>query len=480
MSEAAPEVTPEDLLIAAAKAEKAGRFEDSLSLYQKALQTWLEIYKNEKEGTDRKKKLLSLIESSMVEAERVKALARAATRPNRMFAAFRGFLHRKQEVNPPLPPSLPTVDSPSGANSREMMRISQSNSDLPASSKLQEPPSKVGQPKGPPSFPVKSSTHAKSLHIAKPTPAKVRKEKELPVENEYVQRVLDEMTQRSTAVRWEEIAGLAFAKQTLYEAVVLPNIRPDLFTGLRRPPRGVLLFGPPGTGKTMLAKAVATETGFAFFSVSAAAVVSKFLGEGEKLMRAVFETARSRQPAVIFFDEIDALMSTRKENEHEASRRLKTEFMTQLDGATTSSNDRVLIMAATNLPWELDEAVLRRLAKRIYIPLPDGPARHALINHTLEKQGPKGTRLSKEQLTRIVEQTEGYSGSDLAALCQEAALGPIREIDPSRLRSVRPEDVRPIEEKDFLTALQAIRSSVSRDHLQTFQTWAAQYGSTVK
>lgn len=137
-------------------------------------------------------------------------------------------------------------------------------------------------------------------------------------------------------------------------------------------------------------------------------------------------------------------------------------------------------MAATNLPWELDEAVLRRLVKRIYIPLPDGPARYALISHTLEKQGPKGIRLSKDQLTRIVELTEGYSGSDLAALCQEAALGPIREIDPSRLRSVRPEDVRPIEEKDFLSALQTIRSSVSGDHLQTFQTWAAQYGSTVK
>lgn len=312
MSEAAPELTPEDLLIAAANAEKAGRFEDSLRLYQKALQTWLEIYKNEKEGTDRKKKLLSLIESSMVEAERVKALARAATRPNQIFAAFRGLLHRKQEVNHPLPPSLPTADSPSGATSSEMMHIAQPNSDLPTFSELQKPPSKVGQLKGLPSFPVKSSIHAKSLHIAKPTPMMVRKEKELPVDNEYVQRVLEEMTQRSTAVRWEEIAGLAFAKQTLYEAVVLPNIRPDLFTGLRRPPRGVLLFGPPGTGKTMLAKAVATETGFAFFSVSAAAVVSKFLGEGEKLMRAVFETARSRQPAVIFFDEIDALMSTRK------------------------------------------------------------------------------------------------------------------------------------------------------------------------
>ena len=134
-----------------------------------------------------------------------------------------------------------------------------------------------------------------------------------------------------------------------------------MFTGLRAPPKGVLLYGPPGTGKTLLAKAVATESGFAFFSVSASSVTSKFVGEGEKLMKGLFSVARKRMPAVIFFDEIDSIMSARKENEHEASRRLKTEFMTQIDGATTSASDRILVMAATNIPWELDEAVLRRM-----------------------------------------------------------------------------------------------------------------------
>jgi len=130
----------------------------------------------------------------------------------------------------------------------------------------------------------------------------------------------------------------------------------------------------------MLAKAVATESGFSFFSITASSVTSKYLGEGEKLMRALFSAARRVQPSVIFLDEIDSLMSIRKEGEHEASRRVKTEFMTQLDGATTNGEDRLLIMGATNLPWELDEAVLRRLVKRIYIPLPDEEARSGLIN----------------------------------------------------------------------------------------------------
>lgn len=160
--------------------------------------------------------------------------------------------------------------------------------------------------------------------------------------NEYEEKLLQEMLDTSLGISWTDIAGLSFAKQTLQEAVILPNLRPDLFVGLRAPPKGVLLYGPPGTGKTLLAKAVATESGFAFFSVSASAVTSKFVGEGEKLMKGLFSVARKKMPAVIFFDEIDSIMSARKENEHEASRRLKTEFMTQIDGATTAANDRIL------------------------------------------------------------------------------------------------------------------------------------------
>lgn len=251
--------------------------------------------------------------------------------------------------------------------------------------------------------------------------------------NEYETQIMSEMLDASPNVHWDDIAGLAFAKQTLQEAVILPNLRPDLFVGLRSPTKGVLLYGPPGTGKTLLAKAVATESGFCFFCITSSSVTSKYLGEGEKLMRGLFEVARNQQPAVIFFDEIDALMGTRKDNEHEASRRLKTEFMTQVDGAGHGSEDRLLIMAATNIPWSIDEAVLRRLAKRIYVPLPDVESRTALITHLLRKQAAvgaagtaqKGDLLTQKQLNNIVKKTEGYSGSDLKAVRSEVLLFPL-------------------------------------------------------
>lgn len=171
-------------------------------------------------------------------------------------------------------------------------------------------------------------------------------------------------------------------------------------------------------------------------------------------------------------------MSARKDSEHEASRRMKTEFMTQLDGATSSSSDRILVMGATNIPWDIDEAVLRRLVKRIYVPLPDPVTRRTLIEHMLQKQGPSGDHLPRTALDHIVALTDGYSGSDLSAVCQEAALGPIREMNPSQLRTVKAEDVRPIREDDFLKAIKIIRPSVSPESLSAFERWAEQFGVT--
>jgi spastin len=233
--------------------------------------------------------------------------------------------------------------------------------------------------------------------------------------SENDKQILEQLLDSSPGVHWDDIAGLSLAKQTLQEAVILPNLRPDLFRGLRSPPKGVLLFGPPGTGKTMLAKAVATESGFCFFNISASAVTSKYIGEGEKLIRSLFNMARLKQPAVIFFDEIDSILSARKDSEHEASRRLKTEFMVQLDGTSTANEERILVMGATNCPWDLDEAVLRRMVKRIYVPLPDGASRLALVTHLMKKQSDetnsdKRVVLKESVLARIVRLTDGYSG----------------------------------------------------------------------
>ena len=167
-------------------------------------------------------------------------------------------------------------------------------------------------------------------------------------------------------VSWDDVAGLENAKQALKEAVILPIQYPQLFEGKRQPWKGILLYGPPGTGKSYLAKAAATETKGRFFSVSAANIVSKFMGESERLLKALFELARKNKPAVIFIDEIDSVLSARSEGENEATRRLKTEFLIQMQGVGKDDKG-ILVLGATNIPWGLDPAVRRRFQKKIYI-----------------------------------------------------------------------------------------------------------------
>ncbi|XP_059651521.1 uncharacterized protein LOC132299087 isoform X3 [Cornus florida] len=278
---------------------------------------------------------------------------------------------------------------------------------------------------------------------------------------------------RSPSVKWEDIAGLEKAKQALLEMVILPTKRKDLFTGLRKPARGLLLFGPPGTGKTMLAKAVASESEATFFNVSASSLTSKWVGEGEKLVRTLFTIAISRQPSVIFMDEIDSIMSTRTANENDASRRLKSEFLVQFDGVTSNSDDLVIVIGATNKPQELDDAVLRRLVKRIYIPLPDAQARRILLKHKLKGQA---FSLPGGDLERLVEETEGYSGSDLQALCEEAAMMPIRELGANIL-TVRANQVRPLRYGDFQQAKTVIRPSLQRSKWEELEQWNREFGA---
>lgn len=296
-------------------------------------------------------------------------------------------------------------------------------------------------------------------------------------------QILDEIVVNGDEVHWSDIAGLEEAKKSLKETVVYPFLRPDLFSGLREPARGMLLFGPPGTGKTMLARAVATESQSTFFSISASSLTSKYLGESEKLVKALFQLAKRLAPSIIFVDEIDSLLGTRdKEGENEASRRIKNEFLVQWSDLTKAAAgrdsgedvQRVLVLAATNLPWAIDEAARRRFVRRQYIPLPAKNTRKAQFEKLLSQQI---HTLSSKDMEELLELTEGFSGSDITALAKDAAMGPLRELG-DKLLETRKSEIRPLQLGDFINSLNYIRPSVSRGNLARFEQWAKMYGSS--
>ncbi|OBZ79377.1 Vacuolar protein sorting-associated protein 4 [Grifola frondosa] len=306
-------------------------------------------------------------------------------------------------------------------------------------------------------------------------------------------------------VKWDDVAGLEAAKESLKEAVILPIKFPHLFTGKRTPWRGILLYGPPGTGKSYLAKAVATEAKGTFFSVSSSDLVSKWQGDSERLVRQLFEMARENKPAIIFIDEVDSLAGTRNESESEGSRRIKTEFLVQMNGVGHDDTG-VLVLGATNIPWQLDNAIKRRFEKRIYIPLPGPEARRRMFQLHV---GETPCQLSSHDYRLLAEKTDGYSGSDIAIVVRDALMQPIRKVlsathfkrvpsptDPSAVKwtpcspgdpeaeekswtTIESDELQepPLKLADFLKSLSNVRPTVTAEDIKKHDQWTMESGN---
>eukprot|EP00828_Plagiopyla_frontata_P002076 TRINITY_DN1012_c0_g1_i1.p1 TRINITY_DN1012_c0_g1~~TRINITY_DN1012_c0_g1_i1.p1 ORF type:complete len:286 (-),score=37.54 TRINITY_DN1012_c0_g1_i1:90-947(-) len=282
---------------------------------------------------------------------------------------------------------------------------------------------------------------------------------------------------------------------------MLPIRFPDFFQGVREPWKGILLYGPPGTGKTFLAKACASECDATFFSISSSDLMSKYVGETERLIRQLFEMAREQKPAIIFIDEVDSMTGNRSEGENESSRRAKTEFLVQMQGVGKDDTG-ILVLGATNLPWALDPAIRRRFERRVYIPLPDYSARLWMFQNKL-KDTPHS--LTEGDFQQLAYKTEGYSGSDVTILVRDASFQPLRKCqnalkfkqiqyqDGLKYSPCAPSDPQGVQIKfldipsgqvnipdiqidDFLAALVNCKPSVAQDDLQKYEEFTEKFG----
>ena len=320
-------------------------------------------------------------------------------------------------------------------------------------------------------------------------------------DTDLIEMVEREVVDMNPNVSFDDIADLETAKRALTEAVVLPLLMPDFFVGLRRPWKGVLLYGPPGTGKTLLAKALATQGKTTFFNVSPTTFASKWKGESEKLVRILFEMARFYAPSTIFIDEVDSVGTKRTDGENEASKKVLAEMLVQMDGISELNSGKnenndingteeikpkfVMVLGATNMPWDLDDALRRRFEKRIYIPLPNKIGREQMFHINF-----KGIKLSNDvDIDTLVQKTEGYSGHDISSVCREASLMNMRKklmnengtmdiLEMANNKENFLNDLEaPVSQNDILIAIKNISKSVSSNDVKKFEEWTKMFAS---
>ena len=299
----------------------------------------------------------------------------------------------------------------------------------------------------------------------------------------FEQYIKENLMQRNkeTLPSWEDIGGLEETKNTIKESIVLAYARkPDRveIEGWRN----ILLFGPPGTEKTLLAAATAKGLDAAFFNVKAGQVLSKYYGELPKIVNALFDVARENSPSVIFFDELDSIALSRGAEIDEVTRRVLSSLLTELDGLSGGKKGEfVLFLASTNTPWDIDDAVISRFEKRIYVPLPDEDARMGILRIQLAKKG-----FEFDDYDWLVEKTKGYSGRDIKVLCKEGVYNMVRELNPGvadvadeGLEEIKKYEIktRRLTKKDFEHALERMKPVTTEEMVRGYEEWNERFGA---
>ncbi|XP_038157965.1 fidgetin-like isoform X2 [Cyprinodon tularosa] len=292
--------------------------------------------------------------------------------------------------------------------------------------------------------------------------------------------VTSEIVQQGPPVDWSDIAGLELAKVTLKEEVLWPILRPDMFNGLGLAPRCVLLFGPRGSGRTLLGRCLASQLGATFLQLSGSTLATKWLADGEEIIRASFLVARCRQPSVLFISEVDMLLSAHISEESPITQ-LKGELLAQLDSLLMSSGEdggnQVLVICSTSRPQDMDEGLRRYFTRRVLVPLPDSAARHQIMNQVLAQSQHKFC-LSEEELALLVRRTEGFSGLDLARLCQEALVGLLHaSAQGMDMTGMMPRgQIRPLTYQDIEGVCCKFQASISQKEIDTYTEWNKMFG----